>query len=478
MTQSRPLRAAIAAHRFGLGEPSLDRVASEPAEWLTAQIGPADAPRGEGLLDTAQALRFVAEEREARRAARRAVADTGAASGQAVATSTAAAAARYRAVALADLRSRTLTAVASLRPFAERLQWFWCNHFTVSRAKAGVRGLVGAFERDAIRPNIAGSFEQLLVASTTHPAMLAYLDNQQSAGPHSPIVARSARRAERLGEPPRIGGLNENLAREVLELHTLGAASTRGAHPAYTQADVIAFAQVLTGWRVRYGEGQGDGDAAQRFNALWHEPGAKTLLDKTYAEGPEALHAVLHDLARHPATARFIATKLAQHFVADEPPPPLVERLAASYRDSDGQLGAVYRTLIASPEPWQTPATKLKTPEEFVISSLRVLQLDGPIVEHGALGIGALGQRVQAAPSPAGWSDRAADWLGPDAVWKRVEWATRVANRFGGAVDARRLAAQSLGPLLKPDAATQIARAADASQAVALLLMTSEFQRR
>jgi uncharacterized protein (DUF1800 family) len=467
MSTSPTLQAAIAAHRFGLGEASLDAVAGDPANWLAAQIGPAEPARGDGLMTTAQALAFVAAENEQRRLARAAPAGTANAAAQAQAVMH-----RYREVIVADARSRLLTAATTTRPFAERLQWFWANHFTVSLAKGSTRGLVGAFERDAIRPNIAGSFEQLLAASTTHPAMLRYLDNVQSAGPHSEVVARAARRATRLAMRPRVTGLNENLAREVLELHTMGARS------GYTQADVTAFAAVLTGWRVDY---RGD-DPVRDFDPAWHEPGPKELLGKRYPEGAGALREVLHDLARQPATARFIATKLARHFVADDPPPALVERLATAYRRSDGQLAPVYRELIASPLAWHAQPAKLKTPEEFVVSAVRVLQLHPGQLERGggpnAGGIVTLGQRIQAAPSPAGWSDRAEDWLGPDAVWKRVEWSTRAASRLGSSVDARAVAARSLGPLLTPATQTQLDRAADGPQALALLLMAPEFQRR
>lgn len=478
MSSSSSLQAAIAAHRFGLGEATLDAVGGDPAQWLAAQIGPADAPRGDGLLSTAQALAHVAAERELRRERK----NPPPAQMNAEQVAAQAVAGHYREVIAADARSRLLTAATTTRPFAERLQWFWANHFTVSLAKGSARGLVGAFERDAIRPHIAGSFEQLLLASTTHPAMLRYLDNVQSAGPGSSIVARAARRAARLDESPRVTGLNENLAREVLELHTLGADSARGADPVYAQADVTAFARVLTGWRVGYQ----DTDPSLNFDPAWHEPGRKTLLGKTYPEGPDALRSVLHDLALHPATARFVATKLARHFVADDPPPALVDRLAASYLRSGAQLAPVYRELIASPEAWSPQPAKLKTPEEFVVSAVRVLNLnprlfdrsDSKAAAQTVGGIVALGQRVQAAPSPAGWSDRADDWLGPDAVWKRVEWSTRAANRLGSSVDARALAAQSLGPLLSPETKTQIERAADGSQALALLLMAPEFQRR
>ncbi len=457
--------AAIAAHRFGLGEADLASIGNDAPGWLLAQIGPADAARGEGLLGTPEALQRVAEEQRMRREARRA-APSGTEAVDPVAGF-------YRETLQADARSRLLTAASTARPFAERLQLFWANHFTVSLAKGATRGLVGAFERDAIRPHIAGRFEDLLWASTTHPAMLRYLDNQQSAGPHSRAVAVIERRARRADETPRVTGLNENLAREVLELHTLGV------HGGYTQADVTAFAAVLTGWRIpQRGE-----PGATPFDAAWHEPGRKTVLGRSYGEGPQALRAVLADLARHPSTAQFIATKLARHFVADDPPPALVDRLAARYRRSDGQLAEVYRELIASPEAWSEALAKLKTPEEFVVSSARVLGLaerdaGGRLPMQLVGGMQSLGQRVQAAPSPAGWPDRAEEWLGPEALWKRLEWASRLGERLGTRIDAREVAARSLGPRLSPSSRQQIERAADGAQALALLLMAPEFQRR
>jgi uncharacterized protein (DUF1800 family) len=467
MTGSPLLRAAIAAHRFGLSEPRLQPLADDPEGWLLAQIGPADPALGAGLLDTRQALELVGAEREKRRLAANPPPGT---------TAAEILAGHYRETTLADVRSHLLSAARSARPFMERLQRFWSNHFTVSLQKGSARGLVGAFERDAIRPHIAGSFEALLVASTTHPAMLRYLDNAQSAGPHAAVVAREARRAARTGEARRVTGLNENLAREVLELHTLGAPSGRvgPSEDGYGQADVSAFAAVLTGWRV----GIDGATRAVPFDAAWHEPGPKTVLGRRYDEGPEALGAVLHELARHPATARFVSTKLARHFVADDPPRGLVERLVAAWQRSEGDLPSVYRALVRSPEAWQPTPQKLKTPAEWVLSSARLLGIEERLFARGDGGIGALGQRLHAAPSPAGWSDRAEDWLGPDALWKRVEWATRTGERSGRQLDARALAAASLGPLLGDATRTQIENAADGPQALALLLMAPEFQRR
>lgn len=495
--------AAVAAHRFGLGEPALQPLAADPAGWLLAQLGPADPQRGEQLATLGEGLRSYARFLQAQRSLAPAGAaapatpaarmvgeagDGGAMAGPAGPAGMAAAPGapadarsteqrfveHFRQIVQGDVRAHLGTAAASSRPFAERLAMFWANHFTVSTAKASVRGLAGAFEREAIRPRIAGSFEALLRSAVTHGAMIRYLDNEQSAGPRSRLVENRARRRDLGPNAPRITGLNENLAREVLELHTLGVASH-----AYTQADVTALAAVLTGWRVAApGFGRGT-DAATHFDPLWHEPGPKLVLGVTREEGPQALHEVLRDLARHPATARFVSTKLARHFVADDPPAALVEALVATWMRTEGDLPSLYRTLVTAPEAWQPQPAKLKTPVEFAVSTARVLGVGEQAfarVPDG--GVGALGQRVLAAPSPAGWPDRAEEWLGPDAVWKRVEWATRVADRLGRTVDARAVARSALGPLLGEDSRQQIERAADGPQALALLLLSPEFQRR
>jgi len=456
--------AAIAAHRFGLGEADLAVVGADAQGWLLAQIGPADPQRGTALPSAADGLR--AHEAYLQRLRRaRAEPETMTGSG-----ADRRAEDPFRDLVQADVAARLGTAATTQRPFAERLALFWCNHFTVSLRKGAARGLVGAFEREAIRPHIAGNFERLLGASTRHAAMLRYLDNALSAGPHSRLVARLARRQQRDGEVPRITGLNENLAREVLELHTLGVDG------GYTQADVTAFAAVLTGWRVPR---LPRGDEASLFDPAWHEPGPKTVLGRRYGEGPQALAEVLHDLTRHPATARFIGGKLARHFVADDPPPALVERLARAFSGSAGDLSTVYRELVLAPEAWQGAASKLKTPEELVVSAARVLGVGDAMLARGRdAGIGMMGQRVQAAPSPAGWPDRAEEWLGPEAVWKRLEWAARVGERVGRQLDARALAERALGPWLGDDSRQQIDRAADGPQALALLLMAPEFQRR
>ncbi len=500
MTPDIPLgatqAAAIASHRFGLGEARLEPIVGDARGWLLTQLHPAEPQRGNGLVDAAEGVRRYALFLQHQQEARRAAVTPGDMGGDAMVEGTVAPPPRpreparlvpdelLRAAVQADTRARLATAAASTQPLTERLVLFWANHFTVSLARNSTRGLVGAFEREAIRPHIAGPFAEMLQAAVRHPAMLRYLDNEQSAGPDSAVVRRQQRRARDEAERgPRITGLNENLAREVLELHTLGVAgggSAYGGWGGYTQADVTEFAKVLTGWRVPVRElAQGADIPPTRFEPAFHQPGAKTVLGQRHAEGPLALREVLDQLARHPSTARFVCTKLARHFVADDPPPALVARLESSWRHSDGDLTQVMRTLIESPEAWSPQPLKLKTPEEFVISSVRLLGLgETPFARNADGGISALGQRVQAAPSPAGWSDRADDWLGPDAVWKRVEWATRAAARLGRQVDARALAQASLGPRLQDSTARQIERAADGPQALALLLLAPEFQRR
>ena len=506
LTISPEQAAVIAAHRFGLGEAALSTVGHDAQGWLLAQVGAAAPQRGDKLPSARDGVMRLADFQQQRRqaaAAAAAAVNTGVSAAPISAAATAPAATppseaeiraneqqyneHIRNLVTADQRARLLTAATSTQPFSERLAIFWANHFAVSVAKGSVRGLAGAFEREAIRPHLGGSFEDMLVAAVTHPAMLRYLDNDQSAGPNSRVVLQLRRRPRAAGEPPpRLTGLNENLAREVLELHTLGVSGggrDYGGWGGYTQADVTAFARVLTGWRVPVAALMAGaipaGEAAGRFDAAWHEPGAKRVLGKPYGEGEGTLREALHDLAMHPSTARFIAFKLARHFVTDDPPAALVEHLAASYRKTGGDLPTLHRELVMSPEAWAPAQSKLKSPEEFVISTARVLNLgEQAFTRQADGGIGGLGQRVQAPPSPAGWPDRAEEWLGPDAVWKRVEWATRVADRVGRQTDARALARASLGVALSELSTQQIERAADGPQALALLLMSPEFQRR
>ncbi len=376
---------------------------------------------------------------------------------------------------IAAVGARANAALASPAPFVERLTHFWANHFAVSAEKLGVTGMAGLLEFEAIRPNVLGKFGDMLLAVERHPAMLLYLDQAQSIGPDSIVGTRIAARGVRKA------GLNENLAREILELHTLGVGS------GYSQADVTEFARAMTGWTVSgitrgpaariAGNAGAPGDFV--FAARLHEPGDRTVIGRSYAQQGEAqARAILADLAVHPATARHIATKLARHFAGDVPPPALVERLSAAFLRSGGDLPVVYRALIDAPEVWSATAFKFKTPWDWSISAMRGLgtrEVQGQAVA-GLLT--QLGQPVWRPGSPAGFDDIAASWAGPDALLRRVEAAERMANRAGGNVDARALAVKLLGGSAGAATEQAIVRAESPGQALSLLLVAPEFLRR
>jgi uncharacterized protein (DUF1800 family) len=249
----------------------------------------------------------------------------------------------------------------------------------------------------------------------------------------------------------------------------------------YTQADVTSFAQIITGWSIGGGRGRLAGGDPGRFyfRGNLHEPGAKSFLGKTYTqEGQAQGEAVLGDLARHPSTARFIATKLARHFVADDPPPPVVDRLAKAFLRSGGDLPQVYAALIDSPEAWAAQPQKFKSPEDFLFSSLRSLNVSPQRPEEVVRSFELLGQRQYTPGSPAGWPDGAKNWDGSDALLHRVLWASQLAAKFDAGMDPVEVASSSLGNYLRAETRTALRRAASSTQALALLLMSPEFQRR
>jgi uncharacterized protein (DUF1800 family) len=463
------LAAAIAANRFGLGARpgELARVTSDARGWLAVQLaGGAPRLQGQELRGSADILSQALELRRERRDAR---------SGGAEQNTDAATVMKigqfYKPIYADETTARVRAALTTDRPFIERLTYFWTNHFAVSADKVAVFGLAGSFEREAIRPHVLGNFTDLLLASTRHPAMLLYLDNQTSVGSNSML----ARRAERHASEHRFG-INENLAREILELQTLGVAG------GYTQADVTSFAQVITGWSIggqSLGHLTGGVPGQFTFRPEMHEPGAQVVLGKRYTEdGEEQGIAVLRDLARRPATANFVATKLARHFIADEPSPVAVEQLARAFRDSSGDLPTVYRALIGLKECWAQALAKFKTPGDYIISSLRGLQISESYADKARVSFALLGQRIFAPGSPAGWPDRSADWDGASAVMKRIEWADALGQKMGAHQDAAVLAPQWLGAAMSTATHTAIARAASGSQALTLLLTAPEFMRR
>ena len=376
---------------------------------------------------------------------------------------------------LSMVAARMDAALTAPAPFVERLVHFWANHFAVSADKLTVIGLSGLLEFEAIRPNVLGRFRDMLVAVEQHPAMLLYLDQAQSIGPSS----TAGRLAERFGRQRR--GLNENLAREVLELHTLGVDG------GYSQADVTELARALTGWTVsglargpaRRFVGENGPPGSFLFAGAIHEPGARTILARQYAQQGEAqARAVLDDLAAHPATARHLATKLARHFAGDAPPPAMVERLVQAWQRSGGDLPTVYRAILDSPEAWAPAAIKFRTPWDWSVAALRAVGTRH--VEGRASGglLAQLGQPVWRPGSPAGYDDLDASWTGPDALMRRVEAAERIAARAGTLVDARNLAPRLLPGALSESTAQAIARAESPGQGLALLLVAPEFLRR
>src|SRR5579862_6409385 len=454
-----PFDAAIAVNRFGLGArpAQLEGIGADAREWLRAQLrGTPPALTDAQLRPSQEILAQALALREQQRAQRKGSADPKADNDQRLPQF-------LRPIYVSEVSARLRQAVSTERPFIERLTQFWSNHFAVSIDKQFLSGLAGSFEREAIRPRVLGNFGDLLLAAETHPAMLLYLDNHLSVGPHSELAQRRARH----GTAPPLG-INENLAREILELHTLGVGG------GYTQKDVTTFAQVITGWSVGGIEGGRFASGAPGqfvFRAEQHEPGAKVVLERRYPDGGYGQGvAVLGDLALHPSTAHHLATKLTRHFIADEPPPEAVTRVAGAFMASAGDLPTVYRALIDSHEAWAQPLAKYKTPSDYIVSGFRGLGL--PVsAEHPPLGpYEQLGQRTWAPGSPAGWPDRGADWDGASALMKRIEWADALGQRAGARLDAVQLAPQLLGANLSSATANAIAHAASAAQALTLLL--------
>ena len=383
---------------------------------------------------------------------------------------------------LAAVNARTESALSSSAPFVERLVHFWANHFAVSVQKPAVTDLAGVFELEAIRPFVLGNFRDMLLAVEKHPAMLLYLDQAKSIGPNSCAAEHLAVR-----DPSKKRGLNENLAREILELHTLGVRS------GYTQTDVTEFARALTGWSVM-GDNNKDKNVIEGINGFVfrpqiHEPGSRTIMGKNYAPTNKILpnqaqaEVVLSDLASSPATARHIATQLAQHFVNDIPPSSLIDKLASTFLSGGGNLMQVYRTLIDAPEAWQPAPAKFKTPWEWLISSLRGLNYQSLGRNHlNGLNVSQilneLGQPVWKPGSPAGYDDSADTWAAPNALLRRVEMAQRLVAPLGDKLDARSLADKLLLGAISPATLTQISRAESATTGLALLLVCPEFLRR
>ncbi|MGE5148253.1 MAG: DUF1800 domain-containing protein [Candidatus Eiseniibacteriota bacterium] len=440
----------IAANRFGFGPRpgDLAAIGGAPRDWLLDQLArPAALPAE--LRDLPPGRQGAAEFLRVRRDGAEAIKTL--------------AQTKFKAELFREINARTLAMIKSATPFRERLVAFWSNHFTVSASRFYVAPIAGGFEREAIRPHVTGKFVDMLLAVARHPAMLFYLDNISSIGPNS-IAGRRTKR-----------GLNENLAREIMELHTLGVDG------GYTQEDVTSFARMLTGWSVDGVPPRGEPTGAFRFFALAHEPGDKTLLGKRYPEaGEDEAEAALRDLARHPSTARFIATKLVRHFVADDPPPTAVARIARVFTETDGDLGRVSAALINLDEAWAAPLPKMKSPYDFVVSAARAVGLtETPAPPNGFVAsLHVLSQVPFTAPSPKGWPDTAADWLSPEALMHRIEWARAFAARLPDILRPKQLYADTIAPVATETTRSGIELAPSGVEGNAMILASVEFQRR
>lgn len=371
---------------------------------------------------------------------------------------------KYRKNFTSEVTARARHMVSTDMPFTERMVMFWSNHFTVSRTRAIVGPALPAYEREAIRPHVFGKFEDMLQATTGHIAMLTYLDNIASVGPNSRVGKRRGKT------------LNENLAREILELHTLGV------NGGYTQNDVIETAKALTGWS----HGGIGGKKSKRpvhgdfeFRPAFHEPGPKTVLGKIYSEnGVNEAISILRDLAHHPSTAMFIATKLVRHFVSDNPPRAAVTKIAAVFRDSAGDLAVVSRALVDMEDAWAEPLAKVKTPYELMISTFRAVQQTEFNRRILNVPLRAMAQQPFNAPSPAGWPDTAAHWVAPEALMRRIEWIRAASARLPSRIDARELLAQTIGPVATDATRRMVDAAPSGDAALALVFASAEFQRR
>ena len=490
MARDPKAEAALALHRFGLGPRlgSIAAIAADPRGALLSELDRPDAGRitDPDLLSSGEAARAAFDFRQERKAQRLAAQErrpqagapasssppasemANAAPGAKDNTMEANATAQTQKpnvgpgipqqIFLQDAKARIDAALGADLGFVERLVWFWSNHFCISADKGGgVRALAGAYEREAIRPQVLGHFGDMLLAVESHPAMLLYLDNARSIGPNS-IAGINQHK-----------GLNENLAREILELHTLGVRN-------YAQEDVTNFAKVITGWTVEPFRQDRAHGGEFTFNPRLHEPGPQTVIGKVYPDlGLEQGQLVLADLARHAATARHIAGKLARYFVADQPPQTLVDRLAKSFLDHNGNLKELARALVAAPEAWTATRSKLKPPGEWIVAALRATGVTPPDIRPVMQAHNMLGAPLWRPTAPKGFSADSADWI--DGLSERLDVANELARRVAGLVDPQGVVDIALGPLAMAETRQAIARAESRPQALALLLMASEFQR-
>ncbi len=349
-------------------------------------------------------------------------------------------------------------AINSEHSVSWRLLDFFSNHFSVSSKGRLMLGLSPTLEREAIAPNLLGNFSDLLLAVMQHPAMIIYLNNEKSFGANSRLAKK------------RKVGLNENLAREIMELHTLGV------NGGYRQNDVIELAKAMTGWSVKRPKKEhGSGFV---FREYGHEPGNRTLLGKNYAQrGIQQGQQMLRDLAMHPTTANYVCKKIAHHFVSESVQQSLIDKMQKTWLDNQGNIKKVMRTLFNASEAWLTTPQKFKTPREFVISAYRAIAPNTINDKNLINSLNNLGQKPFNAGSPAGFSDDESDWLGASALIARIEWSSLLSAKVKN-INTAHIMANSLGASVSSNTYQMVMRAESRQQANTLFLMSPEFQRR
>jgi len=369
-----------------------------------------------------------------------------------------------------DLQRRLARAVDDPTGFGERLVQFWADHFTVRATDGTHNALAMAYVDEAIRPHIGGRFEDMFFAADTHPMMLVYLNQNTSRGPNSAAAKRQKGKAL---------GLNENLAREAMELHSLGVGAP------YTQKDVRQLAELLTGLFYSYSDGFA-------YRPQFAEPGAETVLGRSYG-GPGEGHlrdirAAFRDIARRPETAQFVSRKLAVHFISDSPSPELVDVMAATWRDTGGDLPQVYRVMIDHPEMTAGLRQKVRQPFDLMVAGMRALGVTGQQIRDldfpqlpalTANHLVMMGQPWGRPVGPDGWPEGPDAWIEPQLLAARITWAMKTPRAMLGKLpDPRELIETALGGTQSEQLAWAVPKAESQAEGVALILASNDFNRR
>lgn len=448
-------RENIAVNRFGYGarDDELAQAKADPKKWLSSQLQTIQFSDNQPSSDDifVDHAKFQKQKKLMKQQQKQAQGSQAQDKNKMIKS---AARKTYMKMSAASLKQ----AITSRHSVSWRLLDFFSNHFSVSTSGRLMVGLSPTLEREAIAPNLLGNFEELLLAVEQHPAMLIYLNNEKSFGANS-----------RMAKKRKIG-LNENLAREIMELHTLGVDG------GYSQIDVIELAKGITGWSVKNTKKEhGTGFV---FRAYGHEPGTRILLGKKYAQrGITQGQQMLRDLAMHPSTAKYVCTKIAHHFVSENPAQSLIEKMQNTWLNNQGNIKQVMLTLFNAEEAWLESPQKFKTPREFVISSYRAIAPNRINDRTLFNSLTNLGQMPFNAGSPAGFSDEESDWLGASALMARVEWSSLVSAQVKR-INAEQVMATALGRSISKNTFQIVMRAESRQQASTLLLMSPEFQRR